>query len=226
MTFGNGDHIPQVLVIGGTTNGIGRAFADIVEDGLDLMQCYCPTPKELDVRWPEGIRNWLHKTGRQMDHVLYCAGVKSLSWIKDLDPAEVDNTFDVNVFGFIKIVKELANWQTTGRICAISSDAALHPMRTSVDYCASKAALNMAIKVAAKELPNWHITGVMPGVVDTDMTRKDVIDISNLRGWSRENVKTELGDMLPPSDVADLAYWLLFRAPESMSGSIVEIRGR
>ncbi len=213
----------SILIIGGTTKGIGRRFTDMT-DGTP-HRVFVPEPEVLDVRDPNIIQEYLDDNG-PMDFTLYCAGVKHLNWIRDIELSDLEDTFAVNVFGFVNVLNKLMGKQLAGRVCVVTSDAAINPMRTSLDYCSSKAALEMAIRIAARELPDWHITGIRPSVVsDTEMTYQDIRHISKLRGWSEADVVENMHNMIPPEDVAELAHWLLFSSPQSMSGSIVDIRG-
>jgi NAD(P)-dependent dehydrogenase (short-subunit alcohol dehydrogenase family) len=221
----------QVLVIGGTTEGIGQAFVNRL-DGEERTTLFVPTPVDLDVRSVSSIQKWIN-SHPYITHTLYCAGTKHLSWIEDLDWCRMNETFDVNLFGFLKLMQVHAEINKLGgRICVITSDAAITPMRASVDYCASKAALQMAIKIDARDFPWWQITGIMPSIVaDTEMTKQDIAKIAFLRGWSEAQTEermiesTPMRRMVDKADVAKVAEWLLFESPDSMTGSIVEIRG-
>ena len=216
------------LVIGGTTDGIGATFAKICELGLDNIQLFIPKPSELDVRWSHSPVEWFNYHG-PMDQVLYCAGTKHLNWIADLKIEDVRDTFAVNVFGFINVIKAMA-LHPPARICVITSDAAVTPMSASIDYCSSKAALEMAIKVAAREMPEWHITGIRSSAVSgTEMNKYDLERIAEVRGMRQDAVALRLQDnplhrMIERDELCDLAYWLLFRSPHAMTGSIVEMR--
>ncbi|HEY7416185.1 MAG TPA: SDR family oxidoreductase, partial [Ktedonobacteraceae bacterium] len=191
-------------------------------------------PDSLDVTKPEQVEKWFDRHINQfgpIPRLLYAAGTKRLNFIEDLSPEDVQLTFDVNVFGFLNVVRALKRLQKSGRIVAITSEASITPMRTSVAYVASKAALHMAIKCMARELaPDWQIMGVMPTAVsDTEMTSKDIKDIAALRGWSEDVVAEQMsnnpfGRMIAPNEVAETIKWLMFDAPDVMSGSIVEIR--
>ena len=105
-------------------------------------------------------------------------------------------------------------------------------MRGSVAYCASKAALNAAVRVMARELAPLHrINAVAPGMVeDTPMT--DYIDrnLPEFRGWALEYVaeyerqNTPSGRRATKSEVAETIVWVLF-GPEQMTGAILDING-
>jgi NAD(P)-dependent dehydrogenase (short-subunit alcohol dehydrogenase family) len=117
-------------------------------------------------------------------------------------------------------------------IVAVSSDAAERPMRTSIAYCASKAALNMAVKVAARELaPEIRVNAVSPGMVSgTAMTEYIDDVVPEIRRWTPEAAARYEQSQIPAGrratkdEVADLVYHTLC-GPEYMTGSILTLNG-
>jgi NAD(P)-dependent dehydrogenase (short-subunit alcohol dehydrogenase family) len=166
---------------------------------------------------------------------VYSAGVNNLSWISELSDNMVEHdTFDVNVHGFVDTISlHKRTWPTANVSCvAVSSDAADHPMRGSLAYCASKAALDMAIRVAARGLaPLWRVNGVAPGMVEgTPMTAYIDQEVPHFRGWTTEEAKTYERSQVPSgrrallSEVAETICWVL-TGPAQMTGEIVRING-
>jgi NAD(P)-dependent dehydrogenase (short-subunit alcohol dehydrogenase family) len=160
----------KIWVIGGTS-GIGAAVCDFIgkQDGHQVVA----TGLDEDVRLYGNLENfWSRHLG--YDAVVYSAGVNSLMPIASLDSVDVDRIFDTNVFGFFNLLQVVANdeFERCHSVVAVSSDAAARPMRTSMAYCASKAALDMAVRCAARELaPNVRVNAVSPGMTEgTRMT--------------------------------------------------------
>jgi NAD(P)-dependent dehydrogenase (short-subunit alcohol dehydrogenase family) len=118
------------------------------------------------------------------------------------------------------------------RAIAVVSDAMRNPMRGSLAYCASKAALAAIIKNLAREwAPDTFVAGVAPAVVaDTPMS--DYIDstVPDFRGWTPEQAKAYEQTMLPlkrrvtKNEVAEVMANLLF-GPEYLTGTIIDITG-
>lgn len=88
-----------------------------------------------------------------------------------------------------------------GSIVATSSVSGGLADRTMGLYCASKAALDMVIKVAAQEwAPGVRVNGVAPGVTDTPMLGPVPRD----RGWLRGVAdRTALGRLGTADDIAE-----------------------
>jgi NAD(P)-dependent dehydrogenase (short-subunit alcohol dehydrogenase family) len=229
----------NLLVIGGQS-GIGEAVVDRAEfalsnaDGdLQYQSVYAPPREELDVTNSQSIRDFFSDK-HDWDHVVYSAGIACLDWIRDLRTSHdvFQETYDVNVFGFIDVVAELTRRQVCGRIVALVSDAASNPMRGSMAYCTSKAALAMAVRVAARELaPNWAVNGVSPVAVD-DTPMTDWIDeqIPEFRGWTPEEARQyelssiPMGRRALKHEVAKVVLDVL-NGPGFLTGSIVDLTG-
>jgi NAD(P)-dependent dehydrogenase (short-subunit alcohol dehydrogenase family) len=171
------------------------------------------------------------------NQIVYSAGVNKLAWVSDLGRNRTGilaEIFSVNVLGFIDLMSAHERWwpEATGSAVVITSDAAERPMRGSTAYCASKAALNMAVRCMARELaPRWRINAIAPGMTsDTEMTRQLDRDIPAFRGWTPEfaleyeRSQIPMGRRALPEEVADLAISTL-NGPEYLTGSIIAING-
>jgi NAD(P)-dependent dehydrogenase (short-subunit alcohol dehydrogenase family) len=216
----------RIWVIGGTS-GIGAAVAKhFAEDGQgnDVFI----TGKEIDVRdeWP--LSGYLDNNG-PFDIVIYSAGVNRLNWIHpDLDMLDI---YDVNVAGFVRVLGLLIG-TTCRSVVAISSDAATRPMRTSIAYCASKAALDMAVRCAARELaPGIRVNAVSPGMTaNTEMTTYIDATVPKIRGWTKEHAaeyeksQSPIGRRGTPQEIARVVYDVA-TGPDFMTGSIVPVNG-
>lgn len=222
----------------GADSGIGRAIGLKVIDYPNDPGTMWHTPSKdtLNVKSTVQASEYVRRHG-PYDKIVYSAGVNELEWIKNLgrnvSPVLAD-TFSVNVFGFIDLLSAHECWfpGRGGSIVAITSDAAERPMRGSTAYCASKAALNAAIRCSARELaPRWRVNGIAPGMTsDTEMTAKLDREIPRFRAWSAEQAREYELSQIPMgrrafvSEVADLAVSVL-NGPDYMTGSIVHING-
>ena len=227
----------DMWVIGGDS-GIGLAVAEYAKnvDKYNSVRVYGKST--MDVSNPYDLHDRvdfdLNKYGMP-ETIVYTAGVNVLGNIGEFVNNEVFRQFSVNALGFMFLLDSLAALGMKDfplNIVAICSDAAETPMRGSMSYCSSKAALQMAIRCGAREMaPNWRINGISPSTVDgTAMT--DYIDetVPGFRGWTPEQARSyEMGNMpmkrrATVDEVVELVFQVL-NGPEFMTGSIIKLTG-
>lgn len=220
----------RMWVVGGDT-GIGACVAQMAASSGVFKEVLCTGKDLVNVQNASSIDRFIHEAG-PFSHTVFSAGIASLQMIGDLDMTAVMEVYDINVFGFMRLMRSLGNHQVGGRVCAVVSDAGKVPMRGSMAYCSSKAALAMAIRVAAREMaPNWSINGVSPCVVeDTRMT--DWIDatVPSFRGWTPEQARAYEQSSIPMGrramkfEVAAVILSTLL-GPDFLTGSIIDLTG-
>lgn len=235
-------------VIGGTS-GIGAAIADIFNQ-YDKAKPMVSDVKDCDVRGYDNIVRALSNVVHESDieesplkTIVYSAGVNDLMHLGSMRQSgalDAGDVIDVNMIGFIRLMDAVMDpevfpeeWRDGLTVIAISSDAAERPMRTSMAYCASKAGLNMAVKVAARECAahGIRVLGLAPGMTEgTKMT--DYIDstVPILRGWTtEETLRYEAQQEVTPGRVTpeELAVTALMMAngPRHWTGDIVTVNG-
>jgi NAD(P)-dependent dehydrogenase (short-subunit alcohol dehydrogenase family) len=173
--------------------------------------------------------------GFRPHYIVYCAGINKIMPASVFDEFEALNILDVNALGFMRLMRIVAEDYIEHKprsIVAISSDAATHPMRNSMAYCASKAALNMAVRCAARELaPHVQINAVAPGSVDdTPMSRQIDEEVRETNGWSEEEARAYELSRIPmrrratATEIANVVRDVL-TAPAYLTGAIIEVNG-
>lgn len=138
------------------------------------------------------------------DLVTITAGIGHAGTLLDTPADDWDRVVGTNAKGAWLAMRALARSMLDGgggSIVATSSISAWLPDRTMGLYCASKAALDMVIKVAALEwAPSIRVNGVAPGVTDTPMLGPAPRD----RGWLGGVAdRTALGRLGTPDDIAE-----------------------
>jgi NAD(P)-dependent dehydrogenase (short-subunit alcohol dehydrogenase family) len=222
----------RLLVLGGAS-GIGEAFVQRARELPSAWdQIYAPDIAELDVIRIEPMLEAVRKY--QPTDVVYSVGVNNLDWMRDASKLAFTHLMETNVWGFFNLIRALDHYGPhPSNVVAVTSDAAWRPMRTSAIYCASKAALEMAVRVASREYApaGWRINAVAPGKVEhTPMT--DYVDqrVLELRGWSTaaaeayEVASTPLGRKVTKEEVAQVIEHVLF-GPKAQTGEIVAVNG-
>lgn len=225
----------QAWVIGGVS-GIGRATADLLQTfGRNVLVSGINVDVREEKELTEGFEAWVAGTDPEDKfELVYSAGVNKLSYISGIDQTDVSDIFDVNVFGFIRCLQIMRDLGLRNvHVVAISSDAAVRPMRTSLAYCSSKAALNMAVQCAARELAvhGWRVNAVAPGMIDgTPMTEYIDDTVPALRGWDPDDAREYENSQLVikrrggVDEVASAVRFLL-DGPDYINGHILTVNG-
>lgn len=179
---------PDVLVVGASSGlSLGNAIVN------ELVECEW----DFGVVHTAGITNEDHRldllrsprisevlTELKPDIIVCTVGINQPVDIVDAFlPAKMHNSFQTNVTGPMDLLRHFVaspvrseRGDAVKKFVAISSNSARIARRNSVAYCASKAALSMALRVAARELaPGGSVAvwGYEPGLLDgTPMTEE------------------------------------------------------
>jgi NAD(P)-dependent dehydrogenase (short-subunit alcohol dehydrogenase family) len=200
-----------VVVVGGGS-GIGAAVAARhraagatvvvwdVDDGAGVdVACDIADPAQVDA----ATATTIERAGVPST-VSITAGVGHAGMLLDAPPDDWDRVMGVNAKGVWLTMRALARPMLAaggGSIVATSSVSATLVDRGMGLYCASKAALDMVIEVAAVEwAPSVRVNGVAPGVTDTPMLGPAPRDGGWLTGVAR---RTALGRLGTADDIAE-----------------------
>lgn len=146
-----------------------RALDDVVRQGSPLVRAIAGTVRE------EAHRSMLAEAvGPRLDLLVNNAshlGPSPLQPIGAVDEEELHAVFDTNVVSPLALIAHLlpALRRGEGVIVNISSDAAVEAYETWGPYGASKAALDHASAILAKEEPGLKVYAFDPGDMRTDM---------------------------------------------------------
>ncbi len=152
------------------------------------------------------------------------AGVGHGGMLLDAPPDDWDRVMGINAKGVWLAMRALARPMLEaggGSIVATSSVSAQLADRSMGLYCASKAALDMVVRVAAAEwAPTVRVNAVAPGVTDTAMLGPAPRDGGWLSGVAK---RTALGRLGTPEDIAEAV--LAVHGMTWLTGQIVPCDG-
>ncbi len=219
---------PSVVV--GGASGIGAAVvARLRADGNHVVVWDVREPHDFhcDLREPEQVDE---ATAATLDRVgppgrlTVTAGIGHAGALRDAAPEDWDRVMGTNARGPWLVMRSLAPAMAEaggGSMVAVSSVSARLADRSMGLYGASKAALDMVVRVAAREWgPAVRVNAVAPGVTDTPMLGP----VSRDRGWlSGVSSRTALGRLGSPDDIAESI--LSLHAMTWVTGQIVEVDG-
>ena len=161
-----------------------------------------------------------------LDILVNNAGILKMAPLMEIDPADWDLTFAVNVRAMLVTTQVAAKAMIPngrGTIINMASMGGKVGAPNQAHYAASKAAVISLTQVAAKELGVHGITVncICPGYVLTEMgaaTRTDAM----IKEWS---AKSPLGRLAEPSDVANMALFLASDEASYCTGQAMNVTG-
>ncbi|MBN9235778.1 short-chain dehydrogenase [Mesorhizobium hungaricum] len=156
------------------------------------------------------------------------AGYARLASFLDMPEKVWDRHVDVNLSGTFhtcqSVARVMAEQRAGGSIVVISSCLALYHTDQTGAYNATKAALLMLIRTMAAELGVYRIraNAVLPGIVDTAMTRQTLAEPGRLEAVLAD---TPLGRIGQTEDVAEAVYFLASEAACFITGASLLVDG-
>jgi len=169
----------------------------------------------------ENLREFIDH--HEYDLVILNAGI--LGEIRELSEFSLDaarKIMDLNLWSNKQLIDTLDLHARSKQIVAVSSGAAVNGSKGWGPYAISKAALNMMIKVYAREKPWTHFSAIAPGVIMTPMLRKILDRTDPLIYPSIQRIKE--GPILSPEAAARLFLDACDSARNHESGSFLDIR--
>ena len=200
------------VVVGGAS-GIGASVAQGHRARGDRVLVWDLGPEadiRCDVSDPEQVESATAATLERLgppDVVTVTAGIGHTAMLLDAPADHWDRVVGVNAKGVWLSMRSLARamLERGGSIVATSSISARVPDVSMGLYCASKAALDMLIRVAAREwAPSLRVNGVAPGVTATPML-PGPRDSQWLRGVAASSALGRLGTA---DDIAETIHAL------------------
>lgn len=170
----------------------------------------------------------------KIDIFIHAAGANYVEWFDNMDFIEFERIMTINFESSLIISKILlpSIESANGTIFNVISSAANIPMRCSLAYNCSKAALQMATMQLARELSKRvSVLGINPNKFsNTGMTAANDKEIPKIRGWSEDQYKIEenknclSGELTDANVCADFIAEILHKKEnhKHLTGSIIQ----
>jgi len=160
---------------------------------------------------------------RSFDLVILNAGVLGdIQTLPKTDLMVAKEVMEINVWANKELVDLLSQHSHVKQIVGISSGAAINGSKGWGAYSLSKAALNMLLKVYAKELPEIHFTALAPGVIRTPMVEHIIEKVDDALYPSAKRLKE--GPIQTPKEAAKNLITIFPQLLAYESGSFVDVR--
>ncbi|KFK28203.1 hypothetical protein AALP_AA8G485700 [Arabis alpina] len=200
--MGSIDEMPVVLITGCSNGGIGYALAreflanncrvvatsrsqstmtDLEKDPKMFVQ-------ELDVQSEQSVSNVLSKVidkFGQIDVLVNNAGVQCIGPLVETPISAMENTFNTNVFGSMRMTQAVVPHMASkkkGKIVNIGSISIMAPGPWAGVYTASKAALHALTDTLRLELKPFGIDviNIVPGGIQSNIADSAISSFNNL----------------------------------------------
>lgn len=227
------------ILITGASSGIGKAIGrylsqrdfkvilvsrnrdKLSQAANELGNNCCIYPYDLEcMDRIETIFEFCKEQGLRLNGLVHCAGMSTSVCIKENETSIMESIFKVNCEAFLELGKYFLKRKYSedhSSVVAISSMAAQRCSKGTSVYSASKAALDAAVSVMAKEAVrrDIRVNSIRPGYVDTGM-------IDFLDGITDIGQRQELG-IIQPEYIAYLTEFLLSEKARYITGAHIPV---
>ena len=222
-----------MIIVTGGTRGIGRGIVEALAAEHRVVAFWNSTaPRDLpagvaslqaDLSAAEACRTAIATLPEgEITGIVNNAGLVTPSAIEGFDAAAIEKMFAVNTIApAILLAEALPRMGAGASVVNISSVNADLPPMGAAFYGASKAALNLWTRAAAKELgpKGIRVNAVAPGASNTpDNNRSDELT-------ARFVELTALGRVGAPADIAGVVRFLMSPDAAFISGEVIRVSG-
>jgi len=197
-----------VLALGGTA---GAIQVDLLADGAGAA----------------AVAETRSRHGR-LDILVNNAGINIRKPPQDYSPAEWHGVLETNLTAAFRCAQAAYAAMRAGgggKIINIGSMLSIFGASFAVAYAASKGGIVQMSKslACAWAKDNIQVNVILPGMIDTDMTRQSRVDVPGLDKMVRN--RTPAGRWGRPEDVAGTAVFLASHASDFVTGAVIAVDG-
>ncbi len=237
------------IIVTGASSGIGKGIAiylsrlganliilgrneDTLKETKDVLESGKHEYFIVDLNNPgeiEGVMKKACHDGEKLNGIVYSAGISRTIPLQYVKQSDLQDIMTVNFFSFIEMAKHFSKRKYNdngGSIVAISSISGKVGAKGLAAYCASKGAMDSAIRAMALDLAskNIRINSIAPGMIDTPIY-EGLKDIVNNKDFETELFKRQVLGVGTPEDIAHAAAFLLSDSSRFVTGTSIAVDG-
>jgi len=237
------------ILITGATSGIGKAAAlelskagarlalisrnrEKLDTTLQELHGFSHTVYSFDLKDIAGIENLLKLIISErgaFDGFVHCAGATQMRPIQQNTFGFIHDMMLINFYAFMelaRIISKKNNHSERASFIAISSVMSKKGEKSLSAYCASKGAMDSAIRALAKELvmKNIRINGITSGYVKTRML-DEYVELAGQDEFEKNVLTNQYLGLGDPIDIAHAIQFLLSDASSFITGTSLIVDG-
>lgn len=225
------------ILITGASTGLGLALVEAYLNNGDIVYAIGKNiPKKFEnnpqfsfFTYDLGNISMLKSTIKQFvehhsfDLVILNAGVLGdIATLAESSLEKINKVMNVNVWANKELIDSLMEYAKVKQIVGISSGASVNGSKGWGAYSLSKSALNMLLKVYAKEEPQTHFTSLAPGIISTKMVKHIIEEVDDVIYPSAKTLKESY--IQTPEEAAKNLLLVFPKLLEYENGSFLDIR--
>ena len=230
------------ILVTGASSGMGRIFCQMIakegatvsllarneerlKETLSMMNGDGHQYYVCDLTEEEQIKATIAQL-RPLDGVVFCAGINDYVPLKFVKQEKLEKIFQTNYFSQVILTQMLVKKKMVNKnasLVYISSLSSALGVAGTLLYASSKAALNSAVRVIAKELAPQGIraNAICPGIVRTEMLSGTNIDEE---AFTKQEADYPLG-LGTPEDVGHAVLFHLSDGSRWLTGNCMILDG-
>ena len=246
MTEKSRNNIP-VAVVTGSNGGIGFAVVEnLIKNGYFVVACVKSSSERLEMlKKDSAISKRIHieifditnseqvkivvknifSLFKRVDVLVNSAGIPHGKLFLMSQKEEIYNVFETNFFSLLYFTQSIARIMgrnKKGSIVNISSISAFRFDEGTLAYGASKAALNFATSILAKELApqGIRVNAVAPGITNTSMLKN-----MDKNAINKQVNDSSLKKIATPLEIAAVVSFLCNSSSSHITGQVIKVDG-